>query len=142
MQKILNLAKDITKEIKQDKIRQYKYHPPQKVGYNELWGKVGPKSCQMLVCKEKDIKWLEITISNNLPTNLILATQKWNCRQVVHRKTHIWTQNVPKYYFSLKMSSMSRDIPTKSDINWTLQSIRHKYQHFGPLVHMTVHFRA
>ena len=27
-EKILDLAKDITKEIKQDKIRSYKYHPP------------------------------------------------------------------------------------------------------------------
>ena len=42
-------------------------------------------------------------------------------RQVVHRKTHIWAQNVPKYYFSLKMASKWRGIPTKPDINWKLQ---------------------
>ena len=54
--KILDLAKDITKEIKQDKIRSYKYHPLQKMGYNEFGGKVGPKSPQVLFCMEKDIK--------------------------------------------------------------------------------------
>ena len=54
--KILDLAKDITKEIKQDKIRPYKYYSPQKMGYNEFGGKVGPNSFQVLFCKEKDIK--------------------------------------------------------------------------------------
>ena len=43
-EKTLDLAKDNNKEIKQDEIRPYKYHSPQKMGYNEFGGKVGPKS--------------------------------------------------------------------------------------------------
>ena len=75
-EKILDLAENITKEIKQDKIRPYKYHSPHKMRYNGFGGKVEPKRFQLLFCKEEDIKWLENTISNLLPTNLILITQK------------------------------------------------------------------
>ena len=56
MLKKIDLDKDITKERKQYKIRPYKYHPPKIKGYNEFGGKVGPKSSQVLFCKEKDIK--------------------------------------------------------------------------------------
>ena len=55
-EKVLHLTKDITKEIKQDKIGPYKYISPQKMGYNVFGGKVGPKSSQVLFCEEKDIK--------------------------------------------------------------------------------------
>ena len=43
-EKALNLAKDNTQGIKQDKIRQYKYHSRQKMGYIEFGGKVGTKT--------------------------------------------------------------------------------------------------
>ena len=56
MRKTLDLAKDNNKEIKQDKIRPYKYHSPQKMGYNEFGGQTDPNSSQVLFCKEKDIK--------------------------------------------------------------------------------------
>ena len=55
-EKTLDFAKDNAKKIKQDKIGPYKYDSPQIMGYNVFGGKVGPKSSQVLFCKEKDIK--------------------------------------------------------------------------------------
>ena len=55
-EKPLDLAKDNTKKIKQDKIGPYKYHSPQIMGYNVFGGKVGPKSSQVLFFKKKDIQ--------------------------------------------------------------------------------------
>ena len=77
---MLDLANDNTKEIKQDKIEPYKHHSPQKMGYNVFGGKVGPKSSQVLFCKEEYIK---LARNHNilLPTNLILVTRKQYCRQ-------------------------------------------------------------
>ena len=56
MRKTLDFAKDNAKKIKQDKIGPYKHDSPQILGYNLFGGKVGPKSSQVLFCKEEYIK--------------------------------------------------------------------------------------
>ena len=56
MRKTLDFAKDNAKKIKHDKIGIYEHDSPQIMGYNVFGGKVGPKSSQVLFCKEKDIK--------------------------------------------------------------------------------------
>ena len=53
-EKMLELTKDNSKEIKQYKLRPYKYHSPQNMGHNEFG--VGPKSFPVLFSKEKYIK--------------------------------------------------------------------------------------
>ena len=52
-EKILDLAKDITKVRKQDKIRSYKYHPPEKMGYNEFGAKWDPKALRCCFARKK-----------------------------------------------------------------------------------------
>ena len=52
-EKTLDLAKDNTKEIKQDKIRPYKYRVPQTMGYNEFGRQSGTQQLSGVVLQEK-----------------------------------------------------------------------------------------